>query len=107
MRRRHAVDPVAWRPREVADCGEGPAGDPVRKESRNDMIARGEFGNACAYCLDDASAIGHEDTTIFGRDTAVGDEQVMEIERGRVDRHAYFAGSGLARIIPLDNFEAI
>jgi len=31
----------------------------------------------------------------------------MEIERGRVDRHAYFTMFGFARIIPLDDFKTI
>src|ERR1700751_4485073 len=64
------------------------------------MVAWPELCHAFAHRFDHAGAVGHQYPTVSGRVgvTAIGDQQVVVIERARVERDPDLAGPGLTRV---------
>ena len=62
------------------------------------MVAWPELRHAFAHRFDQASAVGHQYPTVSGRVAAIGDQQVMVVERGRVQRDPDLARPGLTRV---------
>jgi hypothetical protein len=54
------------------------------------MVAPPELRHTFAHRFDHAGAVGHQYPTVSGRDAAIGDQQVVIVERGRVEREFSF-----------------
>jgi hypothetical protein len=90
----------------------GPLGSlilPLREEAGNDMVAPPELRHTFAHRFDHAGAVGHQYPTVSGRDAAICDQQVVIVERGRVERDPDLARPGLTRVrdvLDLDPIQA-
>ena len=62
------------------------------------MVAWPELRHAFAHRFDHAGAVGHQYPTVSGREAAIGDQQVVVVERGRVERDPDLARPGLTRV---------
>ena len=62
------------------------------------MVASPELRHAFAHRFDHTGAVGHQYPTVSGREAAIGDQQVVVVERGRVERDPDLARPGLTRV---------
>ena len=62
------------------------------------MVAWPELRHAFAHRFDHAGAVGHQYPTVSGREAAIGDQQVVVVKRGRVERDTDLARPGLTRV---------
>ncbi len=107
MGQREAVDPVARHLCEVADRRLGRPVRPVREEAGDDPVAGRELGHARADRLDGAGPVRHQHAAVRGGGAPARHQQVVEVERGRLDRDPDLAGAGLPGIGPLGDLQAV
>ena len=62
------------------------------------MVAWPELRHALAHGFDHTGAVGHQYPTVSGRETAIGDQQVVIVERGRVECDPDLTRPGLTRV---------
>lgn len=102
---RVAVQAIARDKGEVSVRGR--AVEPGREEARDDMVADREFGNAVAGRLDDARAVGHQNSTVSSRDCTDGDSVVVVVERTRIDADSDFARARRRRRLHVGEIQSI
>src|SRR3984893_9191237 len=66
-----AVDAIAWRAGEVAHRSPGQPILPLREEAGNDMVAWPELHYAFAHRFNHPGAVGHQYSTVSGREAAI------------------------------------
>ena len=102
---RVAVQAIAGDKGEVSVRGR--AVEPEREEARDDMVADGEFGNAVADRLDDARAVGHQNSTVSNGECTDGHRVIVVVERTRVDADLDFARARRRRRLHVREFQSI
>jgi hypothetical protein len=71
------------------------------------MVADRELGNASAHRLHLARAVGHDDTSVLGREAAGNHPVVVEVQRACAHPNADLARPRRARIGQVDKLEPV